>query len=259
MKRIKVVGLCLVAVFAFGAVAVASASAAPAPTFGKCITAVKVGKKYTGKYNNKTCTTENTKSEGKYELETVESGTVTSKTKTATFTLAGKVVKCTKGTDLGEIISLRVVTETITFEGCSTTETVTVKGKPKTVKVACESAGKKAGTIATESLNGQLVWINEGETEPGFQLRPEESEVVADITCGAETVSLEGGGLLGTIKNSTNGITITFAVSNGEQAHKVRWLNGGSREFDLFTPGEVEATLATIDEQGPKGVGVYPA
>ena len=47
--------------------ATASASAAE-PSFWQCVKSEKVVK-YTGKYNNAKCSEENTKGEGKYELE----------------------------------------------------------------------------------------------------------------------------------------------------------------------------------------------
>src|ERR1700688_198627 len=67
MKRIRIMGLCLVAVFAITAAAAASASAAPA--WYECAKAVKIGKTYTGKYTDKACTTTSPTETGKYELQ----------------------------------------------------------------------------------------------------------------------------------------------------------------------------------------------
>lgn len=65
MKRIRIVGLCLVAVFALSAVAVSAASAETAPTYKVC---AKV--KETGKFNDKKCSvaSKGGKKEGDYEL-----------------------------------------------------------------------------------------------------------------------------------------------------------------------------------------------
>ena len=109
MKRIRIIGLCLVAVFAMSAIAAASASAQP--TYKLCGTAAKVGKKYTGKYNSKTCskTEENAKGEGKYELkEAAEaSSKFTGKLGKTTFYIRSEGVKveCSKGKDTGELFA----------------------------------------------------------------------------------------------------------------------------------------------------------
>ena len=67
MRRISIVGLLLAAVFALSALASSSALAAGGPEYLACGKAAKSGKKYTGKYANKTCSEVSATSEGKYE------------------------------------------------------------------------------------------------------------------------------------------------------------------------------------------------
>ena len=73
MKRIKIVGLCLIALFAFSAVAAASAFAEGRPEYKLCAKVAKVEGKYNGSYSDKGCTTEATG--GKYEREEVAENT----------------------------------------------------------------------------------------------------------------------------------------------------------------------------------------
>jgi hypothetical protein len=65
MRRLSVIGLCLIAAFAISAVAVASASAA-APEYGRCIK--KTGKPSGEGYSNANCTT-HVSAEGRYTWE----------------------------------------------------------------------------------------------------------------------------------------------------------------------------------------------
>jgi hypothetical protein len=79
MKRIRIVGLCLIAVFALSAVASSAASAAP-PEFFTCVKAVP---KNTGNYTEKECFTKASPAgTGKYERASAVGIKDTSKTKT---------------------------------------------------------------------------------------------------------------------------------------------------------------------------------
>ena len=96
MKRIRVIGLALVAVFAVTAIAAASASAEPQGEFGRCV--AKTG----GKYANSGCTTASTK--GKYEwVPGLEKRGIKSKLKEGVPTLetvGGTKITC-KGEESG--------------------------------------------------------------------------------------------------------------------------------------------------------------
>ncbi len=99
MKRFKIVGLCLVAVFAFSAVAVSSASAG---SLGVCGKAAKVGKSYTGKFSDKLCATAEPKGEGKYEF-TPNAGNIAFTSEGGPSHLKGAAgeIACERGTDSG--------------------------------------------------------------------------------------------------------------------------------------------------------------
>ncbi len=94
MKRIGIIGLCLVALFAFSAMASSSALAGEYITCGK---AAKVGKKYTGSYTNNNCSALSATEEGKYEAgEPSFPVKVTSTTKEAVLSSAAGDIKCKK-------------------------------------------------------------------------------------------------------------------------------------------------------------------
>lgn len=228
-------GLCLVAVFALSAVATASASASGRPEFKMCV------KKKDGNYNAG-CASHSAMGKGKAELKEVAAGMkFTSKSKATKIKADGKVVTCSKDTDKGELLDQFTEMVTITFTGC------------KTGSTTCGSAG----TIKTGLLSGNLYFINASESERGIAFSNEETGVFAEFKCGSETVVLEGD-LIGATKNSSKGLTITFAVNgSGEQAHKAVWFSETEIGPIALVSGEEEATVVGTDEQGPKGLGAF--
>jgi hypothetical protein len=208
----------------------------------------KASPKGTGKYSNSTCTTPNAEGKGGFELESVEGTAFTSKGKTPTFTVAGKAIKCKKLTDAGEYLGGGFDIETITFTSCD------ANGNKKE---PCTSEGAAGGTIKTDSLISILVPLNEEETQVGVALEPAES-AWAVFKCGSETIEVQGG-VLGTVTNAAKGQAIAFAVSGGKQQPGSYWTGAEFAKLNLYTGAEVEATLAGTDEQGPKGVGAFPA
>ncbi len=129
MKRISMVGLCLVAVFAFSAMAATSAFAVLLHLYMVC------GKKKGGNYSSKECTPgSKVAGTGKYELEEVAGQEFTSKSKTSTLysyipakeaePLAGGAVVgtvvCKKSKGSGKYVNAMLSTSTITFEDCTT-------------------------------------------------------------------------------------------------------------------------------------------
>lgn len=67
MKRLRIVGLCVVAALGVSVAVATSASAAP-PTWFECAKAPKVGKTHTGNYNDKLCTSFNAEGTGRFVL-----------------------------------------------------------------------------------------------------------------------------------------------------------------------------------------------
>jgi hypothetical protein len=174
MRRITTMGLCVIAMFATGALAAASASA-ELPEYKTCVKAAKVGKKYTGDYNDKTCSEVNGKGEGKYELGEWNAGkkvTFVGKTGATTFDSyrpaseaepwAGgttvNTVTCTSGKAEGELIGPKETNETIEFKGCAS------EGEK------CASEGAKAGTIKTTQIMTKLGYVSaeDGPIKPAY-------------------------------------------------------------------------------------------
>jgi hypothetical protein len=259
LRHVRILGLCLLAVFATGALAAASASAEGGPEGGtpgyaKCVKAAKnAEKKYTGEYSEKECKTKASPAKtGKYELETVESGKFAGKSKATTLTThttkgVAVTVVCKKDKNTGQIVSENeVVVETITFEDCL------VNGEK-----AHPCGNVAPETIETNLLEGLLVWLNEEKTEAGILLA---GEHFAKFKCGSEEVEVDGA-VEGTATIGGKGPTITFAVNGSkEQANKVFNYSGSVLgPFNLYTeaePGQqVESTLQSVEAQkGPSGV-----
>jgi hypothetical protein len=236
----KKLGLVVAVALALGAL-VATTASAHELSYRTCVKATKVGKTYTGKYNDKECKEVNAKGEGKYEAQPVAEGTpYTGKDKAVVITAAGKTVTCKKGTEAGEYIAEQVATEEFTFSGCAS-------GK----KEACQSPSAAAGVI-TSAAKTKLVYLNPAETEMGILvLSPE----LLEFTCGATTIAVEGR-LIGSLENTKKGPKLTFATSGGKQQHQLFY--AAEEEFGPFTlytePGEAEATISVVVENGPKGV-----
>jgi len=219
MRRISTVGACVLALVALGAVAVSSASAA-GPEYITCAKAAKSGKTYTGEYNNKTCSEENSKSEGKYERAplTVKKadkvkGTVGAvniylyEPKNEVEPLKGHFV-CTSGKFSGSIINSHEGTIAITYSGCE------AKG---TLAGPCNSPHAKNEIVATSTLASKLVWLNEAETEPGIQFKAK-SGAISTVECdmGIETAELVGTmtAKIAPTKETSKAQTMTFTASS---------------------------------------------
>lgn len=236
----KKLGLVVAVALALGAL-VATTASAHELSYRTCVKATKVGKTYTGKYSDKECKEANAKSEGKYEAQPVAEGApYTGKDKTVIITAAGKTVTCKKGVEAGEYIAGQVASEEFTFSGCSS-------GK----KEACQSPSAGAGVI-TGAAKTKLVYLNPAETEIGILVLSGE---LFEFTCGATTIAIEGH-LVGSVENTKKGPKLTFATSGGKQQHQLFYVEG--EEFGPFTlytePGEAEATLSVVVENGLKGV-----
>src|ERR1700727_1872323 len=164
MRRMKMMGLCLVALVALTAVAVSSASAAE-PAFYEChkLTA----KPFTGKFTDKKCTKEATpeeKTAGKKNKYELQEG-VGAKGKG----FKGKGGKATLHTPAvgGEVTcktfghSATITTPTTEGQEISEFKTCTSAGKK------CTSPGAKAGLIKTNPLKGVLGYINKASKNVG--------------------------------------------------------------------------------------------
>src|SRR3954451_13240558 len=182
MKRMRILGLALVAVFAISALAASGASATPA--WYEC---AKAAVKNTGEYTDKACTLESAgKNTGKYNLQPGIGKGKAFKTKGGAATLhviipaTGKgafpggahvEVKCTSYKGGGQpALPNKVEKVTSAFKGC------TVLAAP------CQSGSKK-GVIETNSLNGEMIDANTTASGVAVLLKGESSPVLANFTC----------------------------------------------------------------------------
>ncbi len=252
MKRMSVTGLCLVVVLCVSAVAAVSASAETFPNYKVCVKAAKVGKHYTGRYNDKGCSEVNAKDEGKYELEGISHATKLGFTgKSGESVLDSYVegvgvvasVVCKKSTERGEVSGEATADLVTTFEDCSSS------GEP------CTSAGAKTGEIVTDPLTTTLVTLKEEtKTEPvviGVDVAGtggEEKDVTAEFACGSQLVTTTGS-VLGVVTGNVNAVsktqTNTFAVNEA-----------GENQYDHVAGGapDEHILISTI-----KGLGSFKA
>jgi hypothetical protein len=140
MKRIKIMGLCVVAVFAMSVMVAASASAEEFPGLGRCV-AVPKG---TGLYTASTCLVKETTKDANFEWEggPGANSAFTSKGGVATLESVKKEkITCKGETDSGTYIG----------ESEDNSKTVFTECESVSAKVSCQSVGK-SGVIETEEL-----------------------------------------------------------------------------------------------------------
>jgi hypothetical protein len=239
MKRIRIVGLCLIAALAMTAITAASASAA-APEYGKC---TKVAKG-TGKMSAATCTLE--KAGGSYEWQPL-AGTVTFTTAIKEATLATletvkkEKVVCKGETSTGSFLNAKEVETTPTFTGC------------EAFKLKCSTPGQPEGTIAVAALQGELGVEKKGETAVKNKIA---SNLYAQGNKGGQIVEFSCGGFVIKVKAevlfpvSANKMlataTVKFTASKGKQ--KPEKFEGGPKETleSSFSGGPFEQSGQTI-------------
>jgi hypothetical protein len=191
MKRMRILGLAVVAVFAVTAFAASSALALP--EFGRCI--AKAG---TGKYKDANCTLKAGKvvSEKAFEfVKTIEKKNFTSAGGAGVLeTESGTRVECTGQSATGEFkgtTSFKEVKNVVArFTGC----TLPLLG------AQCGTAGSAAGEIVTQKLTGKLGYIAKATKTVGQELKPEVKGgafVVFECSSAAKIVVKEGTKKLG--------------------------------------------------------------
>jgi hypothetical protein len=191
MKRIKVVGLSLVAVFALSAIASASASAA-APEYQICGKVAKnaVTKKYEGKFSNKECTA--TTTEGKYELTSwtaakktafkVTNGVSSLLVYIPGIGVAGDT-ECQKAKGAGNITGPKTGTLVETFEKCQSSGKVCTSTQAK----------EKKGDITTQTLDTTLIASASSATGVANEVKGAgPGGLSAEFNCEGEEVSTLG-------------------------------------------------------------------
>ncbi len=214
MKRIKIVGLCVIAVFAMSATFVASASAAP--EFGKCV--AKAG----GKYATSACTSIKAKAE-KYEwtpgpgAKNRFTSNIKPATKATLETVKKTKVVCEGESTTGEIASATELGHVnATFTGCTSSG----------FKCHSEMGGKQAeGEIKIAPMHGRIGVEKEGTKPPlnnklAQELTPEgpPGTPLTEFSCAGITVKVKGATLHPiTADKMLTKMTEKYAATKGKQ------------------------------------------
>ncbi len=257
MRHLRMVGVCLVAVFAITAIAAASASAAE-PQYMACVKAVKNAKtkKYEGGYNDKTCTEVNGKDEGKYATEAAKLPiSVEGKSKASTFYYSKPgggivwTVVCTKDINNATISEPSSIEGTITFEKCKASNLVTkAKAVSCTGSIAVPyfAALHEATAPASGHLGLSLVFFAPTYSCGGATF---ESVTGFPVIVGEVAPTTKGETGVWTVNKTTGAQTLTGYVDGGEtttwSAPEAEVTQGASSEGLQFG-------LETTEAIGPK-------
>jgi hypothetical protein len=259
MKHIKIVGICLAAVFAMGMVAAGSASAETEPYIEQCLQTLTAGQGNwldsqcsvsrasgnwirviepgigncfrvvepgTGAWNDNRCS----ESGGSKEFIRVtgaaggEAATFSSIVSSGELeTEKGHKVKCAAGTDSGEITGAKTVGNVIViFTGCESEVLET--------KVKCKTTGAKEGEIRTNNLKGEIGYLNKTEQKVGLLLEPSGTELFAEFKCSTLTAKVKGAIIGEFTKPKTGEMSTEAKLSYAQEKGKQKWtkLEGGT-------------------------------
>jgi hypothetical protein len=259
--RIKIVGLCLVAVFSVTAFAAASASAA-LPELYECAKTLKnAEKKYTAHYVDKLCQVHATEAqekaglENKYEIQPGIAKAKLWKGKGGVATLytpgLGSEVSCKSNSSSGKNATTKTQVGVLAiFKTC------TSLGKK------CTSAGQLTGTIKTNPLKGEFGYISKSPLKVGVLLEAESTKDQADFSCEGLTVETEGaiiGEVGGNINTFSKASTNTF-ITTGSGPSRVQQFTSfeGGAEKILKTQINGTGHFASAQEGGTiKVTGEY--
>jgi len=201
----RLLGLCILALFGLSAVAVANASAA-APEIGRC---VKVTAK-TGKFSSATCIKE--KAGGSYEWEP---GAVKTKFKSTggvgkLETVNGTTVTCKTQESGGEFTSPKTVGGiVIRFTHC------------EAAGFTCETAGAKEGEIVTNPLEGRIGFENKAKKKVALDLFPtaEDGGLYVIFNCSVALHVTVGGSVLVNVPSDKmlTAMTLKYTAKDAKQ------------------------------------------
>jgi hypothetical protein len=249
MTRIRIAGLCLVALFAISAFGASSALAFPER--GTC----KAAKKGAGEYLDSLCQTPGLKGGPKKEFVWVAQAKATAFTSTTgvatlkSFTPEGAelpAVTCTKSKGKGKALTSTTSESVVTFEGCTSAGEKCTGG-----------AKAKAGQIITFTLDGRMGTIGGGSGVGEVLKGAGPGGLSSEFKCGANEIKTEGA-VIGevspvNVKAATTsklsfvatGSTQQFELLNGtEEFHLQTEINGlGGGTFPFKSTEETAATV----------------
>ncbi len=217
MNRIKLAGLCLVAMAALSAL-VATSAWATAPEYGRCLKVVKEASGYHGGYTDSKCTKASAGKTGKYEWNP---GAAKAKfTSTGGIgvltTVGGSGVECKAESSNGEFVPGNNKEEAgvvVRFTGC------------KSLDTPCDTPGAKSGELVTNELEGIVGWENKARKKTALELHPAKSvasHLFIEFECTGLVVKVRGNVLVA-IKNDkmTESETLKFKATKGKQKPEI--------------------------------------
>lgn len=261
MRRIRIVGLCLVAVFAMGAVVATGASAAN-PEYGRCLKTKEGGGT---KYTTAKCTIVASGEKENFEwykafgsakplVKTGFTAALKPTTKATLETKAGTKVTCTALSAAGKYTSnVNVVVNTTIFTGC------------ESGGIKCNTAGSGTGEISVKELEGELGLDSKGETSVKDKIgnvlwpkggTPTSGAFFVFFNCGGLTVEVKNSVISPVTSNAMKSIaTVKFTASKGVQ--KPTKFLGGPNTFlessfqkaPFEQSGQSATTLQTNEEK----------
>jgi hypothetical protein len=240
MKRIRIVGLCLIAVLALTAVAASSASAA-APEYLICGKAAKVGKTYTGKYTGKLCeASSKVETGGKYELLPYTSAKkpafkVSNGVSSLLVYIPGTGVvgdtECQKAKGAGSVTGAKTGTLVETFEKCQSSGKVCTSTQ----------AGEKKGDITTQTLDTTLIASASSKTGVANEVKGAgPGGLSAEFNCEGEEIATKG---------AVSGEVTVVGIAAKDNTNVFATKSGGEPDIESSEP-----LLTTIT-----GVGTIPS
>ncbi len=228
MKRMRIVGLCLVAAFALSAIGAGSASALP--EIGRCV--AKAG----GKYSDANCNVKASKGGGTTEFVkgAVKKSFTTAGGEGKLEGATGTEIKCTTQSATGEYLEKTGAIKEVTnvqakFNGC----TLPLFGAP------CQTKGAAAGEILTTKLKGKLSYTS-GKKTPAVKVNQGLSPIVkkkgfTEFECPAVGV-------------------VVYVGEGPEKGHETILANVGPVNTMSTTATQTYAKGAKAGEQEPKFV-----
>jgi hypothetical protein len=234
MKRIKIMGLCLVAVFALSAMTAAGAGAAPA--YFACV------KTTGGKFSEKKCATPGSGKTAKYELvqgngkgKVFKGKSLKGHTAILTTPKLSSVVQCTSFTDEGSIEA----------SGLGQDKLLSVFKKCTSAKKNCTSgAPAKTGEIHTFALKGSLGVIKASPLSVGVKLSAESGGLLAEFNCEGLKVKTEGS-VIGIVTGGIN----TFSKASQDAFTVNSKFEQVPNKFE--GESEISALVTSINGEGP--------
>jgi hypothetical protein len=227
MRRIAALALALAGMAVLIAVSAAGASAAE-PAFYECQKQAKGGDgKYHGKFTDKACSSASPTEEGKYELKEGIGKKHTIKGKSGHAELESSLgsVSCTSSKSIGTLETpTHIGAITVEYKGC------TSGGKK------CNSTGAKAGSIKTNTLQGNLGYLNKAAHEVGVLITPVSTVNLAEFNCEGLQIETKGGviGQASPVNEFTKLGELTFKKS-GSATQEWRKFEGEAGSHELLT------------------------